>query len=120
MLLGHLTVTGQLADIKAVDGKTFREVSDHFLDERLHWSDVDHLEFVGTNRSVIIDVFADLAEDGQHGHIGLTSTGGSAKQYVFVRVQANLGQLALNAIESFEALESALSVCGQILNRNEL
>lgn len=64
LLLGHLTVSGQLADVEAIDCKTFREISDHFLDERLHWRNVDHLELVGANRTVFLNVFTDLTKDG--------------------------------------------------------
>jgi len=57
------------------DEKTcLAKVADHFLYERPHWCNVDDLELLRVDRSVLIDVFADLAEHRQQCNVGLTST----------------------------------------------
>ena len=45
----------------------------HLLDERAHGSDVDDLELISVDRSVFVDVFADLTQHRQQRHVRLTS-----------------------------------------------
>ena len=44
LLLGHLAVAGQLADVEAVAGQPLAEAAHHLLHQRLHGRDVHHLE----------------------------------------------------------------------------
>ena len=81
---------------------------------------INYLELVGSDRSVLLDVLPDLPQDGQHGHVRFSGTGGSAKQDVLVRVETDFGQLALNPVQLFEALKRALSVRRQRFNRDQL
>ena len=81
---------------------------------------INYLELVGSDRSVLLDVLPDLPQDGQHGHVRFSGTGGSAKQDVLVRVETDFGQLALNPVQLFEALKRALSVGRQRFNRDQL
>lgn len=62
----------------------------------------------------------DLPQDGQHGHVRLSGAGGSAKKDVLVRVKANLGQFALDAVKLLEALEGSLSVGRQGFDGDKL
>ena len=50
------------------------KVADHFLDERSHRSNIDDLELLGVDSSVLVDVFADLTEHRQKSHVGLSSS----------------------------------------------
>jgi len=120
LLLGHLTVACKFSDFQPVWFQPLAEVSDHLLDQGLHRSDVDHFEFVCSNGAVFLDVFTNLSENGQHGHVRFSGTGRSAEQHVLVRVETNFGQLALDPVKLLETLESTLSIRRQRLDRDEL
>jgi len=65
-------------------------------------------------------VFSDLSQDGQHGHVRLAGTGRRTKQNVFVRVQTDFGQLALDPVQRLEALKSTLGIGGQGFDGHQL
>ena len=65
-------------------------------------------------------MFSDLSQDGQHGHVRLAGTGRRTKQNVFVRVQTDFGQLALDPVQRLEALKSTLGVGGQGFDGHQL
>ena len=56
------------------------KVSDHFLDERTHGSNVNDLELVHVYRSIRIQVLADLPQDAKESHIRLSCSLGEATQ----------------------------------------
>ena len=84
LLFGHVDISRKFVDDDAVALQSLGEVLHDFLDESLHRSDVHDLEFALVHGAIFTKMETNLVHDGQNSHIGLTSTGGSAQQDVFL------------------------------------
>ena len=71
LLASELVVAGQLVHFEFVRFESFRKVASHFGDQGPHRRHVDDLERLAVDRSVLVRVLADLAQDRQQGHVGL-------------------------------------------------
>ena len=70
--------------------------------------------------AIFVDVFSALSQDGHHGHVGFAGTGGSAEEHIFVRVEADFHQLALDPVEGLEPFKGSLGIGGQRLDGHQL
>lgn len=84
LLFGHVDISRKFVDDDAVALQSLGEVLHDFLDESLHRSDVHDLEFALVHGAIFTKMETNLVHDGQNSHIGLTSTGRSAQQDVFL------------------------------------
>jgi len=59
---------------KRITKTCLAKVADHFLYEGPHWCNVDYLEFLGVDCTVLVDVFANLPQHCQQRYVRFTST----------------------------------------------
>ena len=72
LLLRELSISGKFVNDDAIRFESFREVTDHLLDERLHGSDVNNLERGEIEfSSLLVAVLGELVENCQHGNVRL-------------------------------------------------
>mmetsp|Transcript_8053 Transcript_8053/g.30236 ORF Transcript_8053/g.30236 Transcript_8053/m.30236 type:complete len:1031 (+) Transcript_8053:3808-6900(+) len=123
--LRQALVSAELLDLDAVVLQALPKVHHHFLNKRLHGSNVDDLERVkivpvhvlGSLRGATI-----LPNDVQHAHhgaVGLTTPRGRAEQQVSRSVQRRLLHLRLDAVQPFHALEGGVRPLRKLGQRNE-
>lgn len=67
-----------------------------------------HLEFIFLNDATGLQVLTDFMENGQHGDVGLASTGWSTDEEVLIGVVGRLEHYGLNPVQALHALEHQL------------
>ena len=101
-------VTGELPDVDPVRLEAVAEVTHHLRHERLHGRHVDNLERGCVDATVGPAVQANLVEDGEHRHVGLTRTRGRTQEHILRREHRGVVHLALHPVQGLHATERGL------------
>ena len=102
LLLGQVNVSGELLDFDAERSQPRLKVAHHFGYQSFHRSDVDDLEALRVNHTVLTTVLGQSLQDRQNSDVGFAGTSWRADQHVLWRLERCFIKPTLNGIQRLD------------------